>query len=424
MAKLSYFNINDPKFIKNPYDFYDILHQQDLVYFEQSQNSYFIGKYEDVDAILKSSIFNTRPLTERAEPVMGNRVLIQMEGEEHACKRKLMMQGLSRNHFSLYYEPMIRKITEDLLQPYIEKGNIDIVNDFGRDYTVLVTLGILGLPSDNYRDIAEWHKGIANFITQFDQTEPEKIHSLECSQKLINLLNPIVDQRRCNPSGDFISILCGSNGQDTGMSTSEITALCLNILLAAIEPADKILAMMLNHLISNPSTLDAVVKDRALVRDAFEETLRLTSPVQLIPRETEEDVTISGIDIPKGTVIFCMIGAANRDPSIFHKPNEFDLYRRKNTTSHQKANRKRHLAFGAGTHACIAAAFSLCQLEVSSNIILDRLHNLRFADNYHYQETGVYTRGPSKLLLSFDPKISSTSGNDSPALKITVGTME
>nr|WP_246550305.1 cytochrome P450 [Photorhabdus caribbeanensis] len=246
------------------------------------------------------------------------------------------------------------------------------------------------------------------------------MHSLECSQKLIRLLKPIIDQRRRNPSGDIISIFC----QDTAMSMSEITALCLNILLAAIEPADKILAMMLNHLISNPSMLEAVLKDRSLVRDAFEETLRLTSPVQLIPREASEDVTISGIDIPKGALIFCMIGAANRDPSVFHKPNEFDLYRRKNTTSQQKANRKRHLAFGTGTHACAAAAFSLSQLEVSSNIILDRLHNLRFADNHHYQETGVYTRGPSKLLLSFDPKISSTSGNDNPDLKMTMGAME
>ncbi|EYU14766.1 cytochrome P450, cyclodipeptide synthase-associated [Photorhabdus aegyptia] len=420
MAKLSSFSILDPKFIKNPYDFYDILHKQDLVYFDQPRNGYFIGKYEDVDAILKSSIFNTKPLTALAEPVMGDRVLAQMEGEEHACKRKLIMQGLSKDYFNRYYEPMIRKITEDLLQPYMEKGNIDIVNDFGRDYAVLVTLGILGLPSDNYRDIAEWHKGIASFITQFDQTEPEKMHSLECSQKLIRLLKPIIDQRRRNPRGDIISIFC----QDTAMSMSEITALCLNILLAAIEPADKILAMMLNHLISNPSMLEAVLKDRSLVRDAFEETLRLTSPVQLIPREASEDVTISGIDIPKGALVFCMIGAANRDPSVFHKPNEFDLYRRKNTTSQQKANRKRHLAFGTGTHACAAAAFSLSQLEVSSNIILDRLHNLRFADNHHYQETGVYTRGPSKLLLSFDPKISSTSGNDNPDLKMTMGAME
>ncbi|MCT8346161.1 cytochrome P450, cyclodipeptide synthase-associated [Photorhabdus temperata] len=409
MAKLSSFSILDPKFIKNPYDFYDAMYKQDLIYFDQSQNGYFIGKYADVDVILKSSIFNTRPLIERAEPVMGDQVLALMEGEIHVRKRKLMMQGLSKDYFNNYYEPMIREITENCLQPYIEKGNIDLVNDFGRDYAILVSLGILGLPSDNYHDISEWHKGITDFITLFDQTELEKKHSIECSQKLVRLLNPVVDQRRCNPrgNGDFISILCGSHGQDTGMSTNEITALCLNILLAATEPTDKALAMMFKHLISNPSMLDAVVKDRSLVRDALEETLRLASPVQLIPREASEDVTISGIKIPKGALIFCMIGAANRDPAVFHNPNKFDLYRRKNTASQPQANRKRHLAFGTGMHACIGSAFSLYQLEVSSNIILDRLHNLRFADNDNYQETGVYTRGPSKLLLRFEPIASS-----------------
>ncbi|TDB52789.1 cytochrome P450, cyclodipeptide synthase-associated [Photorhabdus khanii] len=412
MAKLSSFNIHDPKFIKNPYDFYDTLHAQDLIYFDQSQNGYFIGKYEDVDTILKSSIFNTRPLFGRAEPVMGDQILALMEGEAHVRKRKLMMQGLSKDYFNNYYEPMIRKITENILQHYIEKGNIDLVNDFGRDYAVLVALGILGLPNDNYRDISEWHKGIADFITLFDQTEQEKKHSIECSQKLIRLLDPIVEQKRRNrnnSSVDFISIICGGNGQDTGMSTNEITALCLNILLAATEPTDKALGMMFYHLISNPSILDAVVKDRSLIRDVLEETLRLNSPVQLIPREAGENVTLSGVDIPKGSLIFCMIGAANRDPAIFHNPNTFDLYRRKNTASQQQERRKKHLALGTGMHSCIGAAFSLRQLEVSSNIILDRLHNLRFADNYNYQETGVYTRGPSKLLLNFDPIISSTA---------------
>ncbi|OOF33305.1 cytochrome P450, cyclodipeptide synthase-associated [Salinivibrio costicola] len=403
MSKLASLSIYDSNFFTSPYPFYEALHQQDLIYVDEANQSYFVGKYDDVDAILKSPVFTTKPLMVRAEPVMGDRVLAQMEGEEHAAKRKLVMRGLAKDYFVNQYEPMIQQITHDLLVPFLSRGKIDLVNDFGRDYAVLVTLGILGLPTENYRDIADWHKGVAEFITHFDQTEQQKAHSLDCSKQLISLITPLVESRRQRPQNDFISMLCGNAEPALNMSTSEITALCLNILLAATEPADKTLAMMIKHLLSEPGALDEVVNDRRLIRDALEETLRLTSPVQLIPREVSEDVCISGNPIPKGAYIYCMIGAANRDPNVFPQPEKFRLERRKNAVQGDAGKKKRHLAFGGGMHMCLGAAFSLLQLEATANIIFDSLRDMRMEHPETYQETGLYTRGPERLALSFKP---------------------
>ncbi|MFH4665644.1 cytochrome P450, cyclodipeptide synthase-associated [Vibrio cidicii] len=402
MSKLASLSLFNAQFTHDPYSFYERLHQDDLIYFDQENNSYFIGKFEDVERILKSPQFTTKPLMQRAEPVMGDRVLAQMEGEEHSMKRRMVMRGLAKDYFVNQYEPMIKKITRELLRPHLSTGVIDLVGDFGKDYAVLVTLGILGLPRENYREIAEWHKGVAEFITLFDQTESEKLHSLDCSQKLIKLISPLVECRREHPENDFLSLLSSPLQPELAMSTSEITALCLNILLAATEPADKTLAMMFKHLLSQPDAWNAVFEERQLIRDALEETLRLTSPVQLIPREVSERVTISGVDIPEGAIVYCMIGAANRDPAVFAKPNDFDLYRRRQGR-YTNGSKSKHLAFGAGMHMCLGAAFSSMQLEVSANIILDLLPQPRMANPSSYCETGLYTRGPSSLVLHFTP---------------------
>lgn len=101
----------------------------------------------------------------------------------------------------------------------------------------------------------------------------------------------------------------------------------------SIWPTDKTLAYLFYYLASCPVRLDRVKKDRQLLAPAIAETLRLNSPVQLIPRQLSEDVSVGGIRLPAGARVFCMPGAANRDPSVFRDPARFDIDRRQVTTA-------------------------------------------------------------------------------------------
>ena len=403
MSNLESFDVLSSDFLADPYAYYERLHRKDYIYLDKASGAYFIGKYDDVENILRNPIFTTEPLAKRAQPVMGDRVLAQMEGTEHSTKRKMVVKGLNGKYFEEHYQPMIENITKKLIEPLLQIGHIDLIQDFGKDYAVLVTLGILGLPNENYHQIANWHKGVANFITKLRLSEKERVYSLTCSKKLIDFLFPIVEYRKKNPNGnDLISILCIVQNKEEAMTTKEIIALCLNILLAATEPADKSLALLFKHLLDNPKIFNKVKKNRKLMRSAIEETLRLTSPVQLIPREASETTIISNIAIPKGTTVFNMIGAANRDPQAFFKPNEFILDRKVNNTNNNLTIKKRHLAFGTGTHACLGAQFSLKQIEITANILLDYLPNLKLTKGAYFTEKGLYTRGPDSLQLDFD----------------------
>jgi cytochrome P450 len=108
-----------------------------------------------------------------------------------------------------------------------------------------------------------------------------------------------------------------------------------------------------------------------LVPGAIEEIMRFESPVQRTSfRVTTESMTIGGVDIPKGQQVSAVIGSANRDAEHFDQPDRFDIERHPN----------RHLAFGAGIHACLGPALARLEGKVAFQRLLERTRELRLAD--------------------------------------------
>lgn len=402
MRNIIEFDVMDPTFQRNPIPMYEQLHASDAILLDPRIDTYFLGRHDDVTQALRSPAFTTAPLATSAQPVMGDRVLAQMEGPEHKAKRRLVLSAFSGRQNRDRHSRIIARVTSDLLSSPMRHGRVDLISDFGKTYSMLVTLEVLGLPTDRHRDLIAWHEGVASFITSLRVTEAQKQHSLACSRAFIAYLTPLIaDLRDGSPSG-LVALLCNPVSGEGVMTTSEIIALVLNVILAAAEPTDKTLAYLFYHLASCPVRLERVKKDRQLLAPAIAETLRLNSPVQLIPRQLSEDVSVGGIRLPAGARVFCMPGAANRDPSVFRDPARFDIDRRQVTTA-LPGNASAHLAFGAGTHVCLGAAFSQIQLELTANILLDRLRGLRISPRFTFQEEGFYTRGPVALPLEFEP---------------------
>ena len=79
--------------------------------------------------------------------------------------------------------------------------------------------------------------------------------------------------------------------------------------------------------------------ERDRIPNFIEETLRIESPVKGDFRLSRLPTTVGGVDIPAGTTVMVMNGAANRDPRQFEQPDEFDVAR---------PNAHRHIAFGRG----------------------------------------------------------------------------
>ena len=113
----------------------------------------------------------------------------------------------------------------------------------------------------------------------------------------------------------------------------------------------------------------------------------------VFPRQAEKDVTLEGVDIPKGALIHLCLGAANRDPSRWENPDRFDIQR----------PLQRSVAFAAGAHSCLGQHVSRQEMVSALNAVMDRLPNVRLDTTKPPPKMvgGLFARGPSALPVVF-----------------------
>lgn len=147
-------------------------------------------------------------------------------------------------------------------------------------------------------------------------------------------------------------------------------------------------------LFENHEAMDRLRGDPSTIKSAVEELLRYTSPVfMLTERYAREDVTVHGVTIPRGEMTLGVIGSANRDETVFNKPDELDITREPN----------RHLSFGQGIHFCLGAPLARLEAEIAINTLLRRTSNLRLgvAPESLRWRPSIMLRGLESLPISF-----------------------
>ena len=123
------------------------------------------------------------------------------------------------------------------------------------------------------------------------------------------------------------------------MTPGEIVSNAMLIFIAGHDSTVNLISHCLLTFLRNPGTIDMLRRQPDLVPRAIEEVLRLQSSVNFWPTWTAlADIDVYGTSIPKGSPIFFMYGAANRDPEKFRDPDRFDLGR----------EMKESLGWGAG----------------------------------------------------------------------------
>jgi cytochrome P450 len=148
------------------------------------------------------------------------------------------------------------------------------------------------------------------------------------------------------------------------LSTTELVLFMMVLLSAGNETTANVIGNTVVQLLQRPDQVELLENDPSLVPAAIEESIRLFSPFQFLFREPVADVEVGGVTIPAGDMIAILLGAANRDPQVFDRPNEFDLTRR-----------TPHLAFGKGIHFCLGAPLARLEADISLRALLPHLRS-------------------------------------------------
>jgi cytochrome P450 len=171
---------------------------------------------------------------------------------------------------------------------------------------------------------------------------------------------------------------------------------------AGQETTARLLGASLRILGEDPETQGRLRSERRLIPAFIEEVLRYESPVKSDFRLARRATRVGGVDVPAGTTVTLLNGAANRDPRHFDHPGEFRL---------ERSNAKEHLAFGRGIHSCPGGPLARAEGRIGLERILDRMGDIRISEEHHgppgnrrYEFEPTYIlRGLNALHLEFTP---------------------
>ena len=161
-------------------------------------------------------------------------------------------------------------------------------------------------------------------------------------------------------------------------SDEEIESTAMLLLLAGNETTTHLITNFIRCMVRYPSQFELLKKDPNLIDAAIEETLRLEPSLRMTIRSVCKDAEFHGVTIPAGNSVALWFLAANRDPSVFEKPNNFDI-----TTK-----RPRHLSFAGGPHFCLGAPLARMEARVAANTLLQRVNQIELLGDPQMSDNG------------------------------------
>ncbi|WP_086819672.1 cytochrome P450 [Allokutzneria sp. NRRL B-24872] len=298
--------------------------------------------------------------------------LIQMDGQAHRKLRALVSNAFTPKVVA-DLAPRIAELTGELLDAVDGQEEVELVAALAYPLPVIVIAELLGVPAGDRELFRQWVDVLFENPQAFSLNDDQDKLAEDFAEQA-NVLKPMTDyltahaaERRRAPREDLFTRLVQAEVDGQRLSDTEVVNFAGLLLLAGHITTTMLLGNTILCLDSFPSQAERVRADRSLVPSAIEESLRMLSPFATTARVTAEDVELAGRTIPRGQLVLPMLGAANRDPRRFERPQEFDPARDPNP----------HIAFGRGAHFCLGAPLARLEGRIAVNLLLDRFPAMR-----------------------------------------------
>ena len=347
----------------DPFPVYAELREHHPVHHVAERDLWVVSRHEDVLGLIR-----TPERFSSAQGVVPNGfapevpTLITLDPPGHTAMRKTVSRAFTPRRIA-ELETRIRELARDLVAALPEHGEVDAFEGFCAPLPFLVMAELLGLDPDD----REWLERCGARIVYSTDVPPEAQRAAEA--ELVEHLARTVERRRAAPGDDLISLLLtrSADGADDALAPQDLIALCFLLTLAGTETTTSGFGNALLLLDRFPDARKQIVADATLLPTAVDEILRYDSPVQGLSRVATQDHELHGRVIPEGARVHLLFAAANRDPRVFDRADEFDITRNPNP----------HMAFGFGIHHCLGAALARTELRVGLSELLARFPDYR-----------------------------------------------
>jgi cytochrome P450 len=289
------------------------------------------------------------------------------------------------------WTPFVAELTRAVIDDRIESGTIDFVDDLANIVPAVLTLAMMGLP------LADWEIYCEPAHAQVYTLPgtPEMGRLIETLTEMGGRLYGSLAQNRQDPKPGLVNALANITINGRKPDDEELTGVLTLIIGGGFDTTTALTAHTLEWLSEHPEDRERLSRERATLLDsATEEFLRFYTPAPGDGRTISADCEIAGAQFAEGERLWLSWAMANRDPAVFHDPNEILLDRQGN----------RHSSFGLGIHRCIGSNMARMTFKQMLTAVLDRMPDFACdpAGAVHYDTIGVIN-GMKHLPATFTP---------------------
>jgi cytochrome P450 len=332
-----------------------------------------VGRYADVRQVFSdtdtfASEMPRGPGWEQFNKIMDAQFVTQMDGEQHARVRRLLMPAFSSRRIA-QLEESIGKIVDGMLDRIEANGpEFDGMNDYGAHLVVHALLdAMINMDARRKAVFVAFHDLIpgTTYVKPGESWSPELRRAFD---RAMDEIKVIIEERRVSPRSDFISDLVNARDQGDKLNDRELFDQIFGICGASLSATSRAAGGVLYLLYTHDDQRRELIDDPTLIPDAIEECLRLGSNGYFtFPRIATRDTEVGGTRIPKGTVVRPSPLAPNYDPDVFPDPLRFDIHRKP----------QRIMSFGSGPHHCIGNILGRSTITIAITRLLARFPNAR-----------------------------------------------
>jgi cytochrome P450 len=223
----------------------------------------------------------------------------------------------------------------------------------------MLTMALVGLPLDDWKPYADlFHGTIA-----YRPGQPEFDRAVAGVPGMLARLSAVVADRRQRPGEDMLSALVQTQVEGRALTDAELQSVLWNLIGGGLDTTTSLTSLALHHLDAHPDLRSRLAGDPGLIDRATEEFLRYISVNETLTRTVTRDTELGGQRLGRGDHLMLSWLSANRDASVFERPDEVVLDRAPNP----------HLAFGVGPHRCIGMHLARTMFKVLLTEVLARM---------------------------------------------------
>lgn len=294
--------------------------------------------------------------------------ILEMDPPRHRAYRKTLQPMFVPSQTSTWWrERWVHDIVGTLVERLQGRATADLNLDYCARIPVHTITRAIGLHGDDaliFRSAM-----VKSSLNNRGTAESRK----EAGATVERMLFDLIDKRRAQPEDDLVSALLAQqlklpDGSSRPLSDREILINSRLIMLAGGGTTWRQLGITLDALMNHYHFWEACRDDRSLIDLAVEEGLRWRATDPVFPRLCVEDTEVEGVLVPAGSRVHLCLGAANHDPAVFERPEEYDIFRKK---EHQ-------MGFGFGPHRCLGMDVARQEMIVAINGLMDRFPNMTF----------------------------------------------